>query len=174
MRLLRCLLLLLLWSVALSCSSEGLPTIERVSVASIEQGDAPSELPKRVVLTLDIDNPSYAAKLLKGRVRISYEGRNVVILSLDEKVKVAARSRQQVDVPLHVGFARNSSAVAIKEALRNRDLTNVKLEWQLDVRVAGIKRSQIVQAAEPMAEILSEEQLQKLWQMLETEPNEAK
>ena len=172
MRLLRCLLLLLLWSVALSCSSEGLPTIERV--ASIEQVDAPSELPKRVVLTLDIDNPSYAAKLLKGRVRISYEGRNVVILSLDEKVKVAARSRQQVDVPLHVGFARNSSAVAFKEALRNHDLTNVKLDWQLDVRVAGIKRSQIVQAAEPMAEILSEEQLQKLWQMLETEPDEAK
>jgi hypothetical protein len=114
-----------------------------------------------VVVAVGLDSKGYGAKLLEGRIRISYKGRNVVILSLTESVKIAPRRSVVVELPLRVSIAHNSSAVAFREAISRGEVSEVKVSWQAKARVAGVKRSQI-ELQTPIAELLSAEQIEQL------------
>ncbi|MBR2332374.1 MAG: LEA type 2 family protein [Alistipes sp.] len=171
MRLLRCLLWIVVCCAGLACTPQSLPKIEGVSAVSAE-GES-SEIPSQIELTLEIDNPTYAAKLCEGQMRINYKGRNVVILTLEEKVRVAARKRQSVELPFRVSVARNSQAAAFRDALRRGDVSEVRLDWRVKVRVAGIKRYEIVQPSEPVEDIFTQQQLEELRSWLGREQNRA-
>ena len=144
---------------AQSCGAPSAPKVESVNVASVEQAEGS---PSRVVVAVGLDNKGYGVKLRDGRIRISYKDRNVVILSLEEGVKIAPRRRQEVELPLRVSVAHNSSAVAFREAIRRGDVSDVKVSWQAKARVAGIKNSEIELPPTPIAELLSAEQIEQL------------
>ena len=145
--------------VASSCGAPSAVEVESVEVVSAEQIDG---VPSRVEVAVGLDNKGYGAKLRDGRIRISYKDRNVVILSIGESVKIAPRRRQEVELPLRVSVAHNSSAVAFREAIRRGDVSDVKASWQVKVRVAGIKNSEIELLPTPVAELLSAEQIEQL------------
>lgn len=161
MRVLRCLLCLIGFFVACACSPQSSPVVGGLIVESVEQSAA-DELPERVIVSLEIDNPSYAVKLRDGQVKIGYRGRNVVILSLEERVRIAARSRERVELALKVSVARNSLAIEFKEALRRGEVSDVRVGWQVDARIAGLKRYEIAQSDKPLSELLSDEQIAQL------------
>ena len=159
MRLIGWLLCGVVMCVAQSCGAPSAVEVESVEVVSAEQIDG---VPSRVVVAVGLDNRGYGVKLRDGRIRISYKDRNVVILSLEEGVKIAPRRRQEVELPLRVSVAHNSSAVAFREAIRRGDVSDVKASWQVQVRVAGIKNSEIELLPTPVAELLSAEQIEQL------------
>ena len=159
MRLIGWLLCAVVMCVASSCGAPSAVEVESVEVASAEQIDG---VPSRVVVAVGLDNKGYGAKLRDGRIRISYKDRNVVILSLEEGVKIAPRSHSEVKLPLRVSVAHNSSAVAFREAIRRGDVSDVKLSWQVRARIAGIKSQQIESQPTPVAELLSAEQIEQL------------
>lgn len=158
MRLIGWLLCAVVMCAAQSCGAPSAPKVESVNVASVEQAE---RSPSRVVVAVGLDNKGYGAKLLEGRIRISYKGRNVVILSLTESVKIAPR-KSVVELPLRVSIAHNSSAVAFREAISRGEVSEVKVSWQAKARVAGVKRSQIELPPTPIAELLSVEQIEQL------------
>ena len=172
MRLLRGLIWAMVVSVAMACTPQSQPVIEGVSIEPIGQS-RPNDAPERVMVRVEIDNPTYAVKLCEGRARISYKGRNVVILTLEEKVRVAARKRQSVELPFRVSVAHNSQAAAFRDALRRGDVSEVRLDWRVKVRVAGIKRYEIVQPSEPVEDIFTQQQLEELRSWLGREQNRA-
>lgn len=159
MRLIGWLLCAVVMCAAQSCGAPSAPKVESVNVVSVEQSEGS---PSRVVVAVGLDNKGYGAKLLEGRIRISYKGRNVVILSLTESVKIAPRRSVVVELPLRVSIAHNSSAVAFREAISRGEVSEVKVSWQAKARVAGVKRSQIELQPTPIAELLSAEQIEQL------------
>ncbi len=163
MRLIGWLLCAVVMCAAQSCGAPSAVEVESVDVVSAEQIDG---VPSRVVVAVGLDNKGYGAKLRDGRIRISYKDRNVVILSLEEGVKIAPRRRQEVELPLRVSVAHNSSAVAFREAISRGEVSEVKVSWQVKVRVAGVKRSQIELPPTPIAELLSAEQIEQLCRAL--------
>lgn len=169
MRLLRGSIWAMVVCVAMACTPQSQPVIEGVSIEAIGQS-RPNDAPERVMVRAEIDNPTYAVKLCEGRARISYKGRNVVVLSLEKRVRVAARRRQTVELELRVSVARNTQVVAFREALRRGDVGEMAIEWQIDARVAGVKHYEIVHSSEPLAEILSQEQIEELSRQFAAEP----
>lgn len=159
MRLIGWLLCGVVMCVAQSCGAPSAVEVESVDVVSAEQIDG---VPSRVVVAVGLDNKGYGVKLRDGRIRISYKDRNVVILSLEEGVKIVPRRRQEVELLLRVSVAHNSSAVAFREAISRGEVSEVKVSWQAKARVAGVKRSQIELPPTPIAELLSAEQIEQL------------
>ena len=77
-------------------------------------------LPSRVTLLATVENPSRGIKISSGRLRISYRGRRVVMLTLAEAVKIPPRGVSEVAIPLRVNVAHNSAAGRGSQARRER------------------------------------------------------
>ena len=147
-----------------SCSGMALPTIESVGV--VESVGVNDGWPSHITLAVEVNNPSSRIKLLSGRVRLSYGGRRVAMFTLEDKVVVPARCRSIVEVPLHLAVQRNAQTLAFREALREHRSESISIDWQVALRsrMTYISREQ---ATRPIAELLSQEQQEALWQMLD-------
>lgn len=146
------------------CSPRALPTIESVEVVQSEGME--DGWPSHIVLRVAIDNPSARVALLAGRVRVSYAGRRVAMLTLEEKVVVPARQRSVVSVPLHLAVQRTSQTMAFREALQQHRSEQIVIDWQVALRsrMMYIKREQ---EEKPITEVLSAEQLEAMWSLIE-------
>lgn len=169
---------MLLCCVALICSScNHKVVVENVSIEAEQPTQiSPDEqwaLPDRITLQADVENQGAKLTLKQGRVRIGYRGRRVVVLSLDEQVQLSARGVYRIEVPLRVAVARNSQSLPLREALRRHDLTDVEIDWEFKVR-RGIGGKRIVQQSCNIAELLSAEEQQRLWQLFDAEGNSDK
>lgn len=169
---------LLLLCVAPLCSScDHKVVVENLSIGAEQPTQiSPDEqlaLPDQITLQADVENPGAKLTLKQGRVRIGYRGRRVVVLSLNEQVKVPARGEYSIEVPLRVSVARNSQSLPLREALRQHDLTDVEIDWEFKLR-RGIVGKRIVQPSCKVSELLSIEEQQRLWQLLDVEANSDK
>lgn len=147
-----------------SCSSAALPTIESVGVVASE--GVSDGWPSHIKLAVEVNNPSSRIKLLSGRVRLSYGGRRVAMFTLEDRVVVPARCGSIVEVPLHLAVQRNTQTLAFREALREHRAESISIDWQVALRshMTYISREQTTR---PIAEVLSAEQLEALWQMMD-------
>jgi hypothetical protein len=121
--------ILTLWLVALvmvGCSRQ-MPSIGEVALLGAEY-PVGGEWPSRVDVAVDVDNAGGKLKLLRGRLRVSYDGRRVVVLTLERKVVVGGRASEQVILPLKVSVARSSQSLALREALREGNFSDTELE----------------------------------------------
>ena len=100
------------------------------------------------------------------RLRVSYRGRRVLMLWTEQKVTIPARSRSRIVVPLRLAVARNSQSLPLQQALSRRDLSEVTLDWEFKAR-RGIAAGRIEQSGVAASEVLSTEQQEQLWKMLE-------
>ncbi|MBR0333143.1 MAG: hypothetical protein IIX20_06480, partial [Alistipes sp.] len=94
--------------------------------------------------------------------------RRVAMLSLEDKVVVPARSRSVVELPLHLAVQRTSQTLAFREALQREEADQIAIDWQVALRsrMAYIRHEQ---EPMPLERVLSPEQLQILWQMINGE-----
>lgn len=99
-------------------------------------------VPQRVELAVVLDNPSRGVTLRKGRVRLSFRGRHVAVLTLEGAVKVPARCESEIVIPLRVSVAGNSSVLAMRAALRRGDMEGIEAEWEIALR-AGVFRGSV-------------------------------
>lgn len=155
---------ILLWGVEASAQSKE-DISSRVTVntenVTIEQSGEQSGDSAQVVINIDIEASGASLKINKGRVRISYKGRNVAILSLEKRVKVSNRQNQKIKLPLQISFLQNSTTLAFKEAFKRGDVSDMKIDWSFDVK-AGLKRCKVEQAPLPLSEVIAAEQIEQL------------
>ena len=139
--------------------------IHGVEVQTLDERDG---WPSHMLLSVDVETPSARIKLLSARCRISYSSRRVAMLSLEDKVVVPARSRSVVELPLHLAVQRTSQTLAFREALQREEADQIAIDWQVALRsrMAYIKHEQ---EPMPLDRVLSPEQLQMLWQMINGE-----
>ena len=139
--------------------------IHGVEVQTLDERDG---WPSHMLLRMDVENSSARIKLLSARCRISYSSRRVAMLSLEDKVVVPARSRSVVELPLHLAVQRTSQTLAFREALQREEADQIAIDWQVALRsrMAYIKHEQ---EPMPLDRVLSPEQLQMLWQMINGE-----
>lgn len=98
------------------------------------KGATKEEYPERIVVKITLENPSSAVKLLRGRMRIGYGGRWVAMLTLEQKVKIPARERATVELPLKLNIQRTAQTMQLRSALRQRHTEGVEIDWQVALR----------------------------------------
>ena len=108
-----------------------MPHIEAMEVECQLQGA--EEFPSQLFLLLKVNNPSPSFKLVQGRVRVSYKGRRVAMLTLQDKVRVR-RGDTEVTLPLRLNLQHSSQTMQLRAALRQGITNDVELEWEVAVR----------------------------------------
>ena len=124
------------------------------------------QLPSHLTLLAEVDNQGSKVRMSDCRLRVSYRGRRVLMLWTEQKVTIPARSRSRIVVPLRLAVARNSQSLPLQQALSRRDLSEVTLDWEFKAR-RGIAAGRIEQSGVAASEVLSTEQQEQLWKMLE-------
>ena len=149
------------------CGKPALPTLLSVEVVSSEwEGEGEDGWPSRIVLRMEVENPSARIAVLEARLRVSYASRRVAMLTLQDKVVLPARSRSVVDVPLHLAMQRHSGTLAFREALKSHRPEQIAVDWQMALR-SRMTYIRDERAPKPIAEVLSKEQLEALWSIME-------
>lgn len=142
------------------CSSIEPPRIVGVEVVpawSQEQASQSmsggEEYPDMIIARVSVDNPSAAVKLLSGRIRIGYGGKWVAMLTLDEKVKISARSGSVVELPLRLNIQRTAQTMQLRAALKQRRTEDVEVDWQVALRsrMIYVTREQEAKALDDIA-----------------------
>ena len=124
------------------------------------------QLPSRLTLAVGVDNQGAKVRLSDCRLRVSYRGRRVLMIWTEQKVTIPAKSRSRIVVPLRLAIARNSQSLPLQQALSRRDLSEVTLDWEAKVS-RGIAGKRIEQSGVAASEVLSVQQQEQLWKMLE-------
>ena len=124
------------------------------------------QLPSRLTLAVEVDNQGAKVRMRDCRLRVSYRGRRVLMIWAEQKVSLPAHSRSRVVVPLRLAIARNSQSMSLQDALSRKDLSEVTLDWEAKVS-RGIAGRRIEQSGVAASEVLSVQQQEQLWKMLE-------
>ncbi len=124
------------------------------------------QLPSRLTLAVGVDNQGAKVRMSDCRLRVSYRGRRVLMLWTEQKFTIPAKSRSRIVVPLRLAIARNSQSLPLQQALSRKDLSEVTLDWEAKVS-RGIAGRRIEQSGVAASEVLSTEQQEQLWKMLE-------
>lgn len=124
------------------------------------------QLPSRLTLAVEVDNQGAKVRMRNCRLRVSYRGRRVLMIWAEQKVSLPANSRSLVVVPLRLAVARNSQSLPLQQALSRKDLSEVTLDWECKVS-RGIAGKRIEQSGVAASEVLSVQQQEQLWKMLE-------
>ena len=149
------------------CSVES-PKLIQIDVVDVEFSNSDTEWQRaeKIFVEAELYNPSAAVKILDGRIRLSYRGSRVVMLSCEDKVVIPARTTSRVPITLKVAMMRNSQAMALRKALESHDIENIEVDWSAQVRSRAL-RGQITQQPTELKNLLSQPQLDELWQMID-------
>ena len=150
------------------CSTEP-PKLIQIDVVDVEFSDNGAEWQQaeKIFVEAELYNPSAAVKILDGRIRVSYRGSRVIMLSCEDKIVIPARTKSRVPITLKVAVMRNSQAMALRKALERRDIENIEVDWSAQVRSRAL-RGQITQQPTELKNLLSQQQLDELWQMIDS------
>lgn len=141
----------------------------RLAGAALSGG---GEIPSCVTLLVTVDNPSQGVKISGGRLRISYRGRRVAMLTLAEAVKIPPRRTSEVAIPLRVNVVHNSAALSLRAAVRRRDADGIGIELEASARSGLFRGEAAGQGAVPLAKAVPPRMLEEVWRALDefTEP----
>lgn len=149
----RRLLLLFLLTALVGCGAAEPPRILNVEVESVWEDVATNEeYPSSVVVRVTLENPSAAVKLLRGRMRVGYGGRWVAMLTLEERVKIAARESTVVELPLRLNIQRTAQTMQLRSALKRGDTSGIEVDWQVALR-RGVAYVEQVQEPMPLEQL---------------------
>ena len=155
------------------CASDAArgPRVIDVRLADIgDPAGAPAAgggLPSRVTLLATVENPSRGIKISSGRLRISYRGRRVVMLTLAEAVKIPPRGVSEVAIPLRVNVAHNSAALSLRAAVRRRDASGIGIETEVSARAGLIRGEAAERGVVPLEKAVPTRLLDIMWRTLD-------
>ena len=155
--------------LAVSCGGRKPISVGAIDILSAQgttsEGAGEWQLPSHLMVRAEIDNDGAKVKVQQGRVRVSYGGRRVVMLSLTEPVTLPARQRSAVMLPLRIAFARNSQSIPLREAVRRKEWQNIGVDWEVKARRCGVNVT-ISRDDLSASDVLTPDQQEALWQML--------
>lgn len=155
----RRLLFTLLLATLVGCGTPEVPQVVALDVvpqwSASGAGDAGGDYPDRIVVKVTLENPSAAVKLLSGRARISYGGRRVAMLTLEQKVKIPARARSVVELPLRLNIQRTTQTMQLQAALKQGRTEGIEVDWQVALRSRMVYVEQS-QEAVPIERLMGE------------------
>ena len=160
----RRLLLLLLLTALVGCGKMTPPHINSVEVEPQWSEAKAEDYPSSVVVKVAVENPSAAIKILRGRARVGYGGRRVAMLTLEEKIKIPARTTAVVELPLRLNIQRTAQTMQLQAALKQGQMEGIEIDWQVALRSRGVYAEQ-VQEATPI-EKLAGAQMEQIKEML--------
>ena len=144
-----------------ACSTSSKIEVKGVEVVSVEGAEYPSE----AVLCVGVDNRAGAFTIRQCRLRFGIEGRRQVVVSLAERVKVG-RGEQSVTLPIKINVVHNSLTMRLREMLSRGEVSAIEVDGEYQVRRGLLsRRGQI--SPTPITELLSKEELEQLWNMIE-------
>ena len=168
----RRLLFTLLLATLVGCGTPEVPQVEALEVvpqwSAGGTGDAGGagditgsggDYPDRIVVKVTLENPSAAVKLLSGRARISYGGRRVAMLTLEQKVKIPARAESVVELPLRLNIQRTTQTMQLQAALKQGRTEGIEVDWQVALRSRMVYVEQS-QEAVPIERLMGEQKEQ--------------
>ena len=140
----RRLLFTLLLATLVGCGTPEVPEVEALEVVPQWSEAKADDYPDHLVVKVTLENPSAAVKLLGGRARISYGGRRVAMLTLEDKVKIPARQRAVVELPLRLNIQRTTQTMQLQAALKQGRTEGIEVDWQVALRsrMAYVEQSQ--------------------------------
>lgn len=159
------ILMLMLAAVALAGCRAELPKVERLTIAEADYPIA-GEWPSRIVVEAEVENGGRPFRIVGGRLRVGLEGRRVVVLTLEERVRVG-RGEQQVMLPLKVSVARSSQSLRLREMIRRGEYEGLMLDWQLRLR-SGVAYVELEEPEQPIEQLLDEAQRRELMELLKS------
>lgn len=149
----RRLLLLMLLISMVGCGTAEPPRVESVEVESVwEQGTTIDDYPSSVVVKVTLENPTAAVKILRGRMRVGYQGRWVAMLTLEQKVKIPARRNAVVELPLRLNVQRTTQTMQLRAALKQGNTEGIEVDWQVALR-RGVAYVEQVQEATTLEQV---------------------
>lgn len=148
-----------------SISVEGVEVVQDGVSAMPAEWDE-SSLPSSIRLRAEVVNRGAKFKVQDARLRVSYGGRRVAMLLLEEAVTIPAQGRHKVEFKLRVAVARNSQSLPLLQAIRQGRWSDIGVDWQAKVR-RGILSKRIEQPVQSASELLSLEQQEQLGQMFD-------
>ena len=160
----RRLLLLLLLITLVGCGTVTPPRIDSVEVEPQWSEAKAEDYPDRIVVKVAVENPSAAIKILRGRARVGYGGRRVAMLTLEQKIKIPARTTAVVELPLRLNIQRTAQTMQLQAALKQGQMEGIEIDWQVALRSRGVYAEQ-VQEATPI-EKLAGAQMEQIKEML--------
>ena len=162
----RRLLFTLLLATLVGCGTPEVPEVEALEVVpqwstggTGGAGSAVADYPDHLVVKVTLENPSAAVKLLGGRARISYGGRRVAMLTLEQKVKIPARARSVVELPLRLNIQRTAQTMQLQAALKQGRTEGIEVDWQVALRSRMVYVEQS-QEAVPIERLMGEQKEQ--------------
>lgn len=162
----RRLLFTLLLATLVGCGTPEVPQVVALEVvpqwSAGGAGDitgSGGDYPDRLVVKVTLENPSAAVKLLGGRARISYGGRRVAMLTLEQKVKIPARAKSVVELPLRLNIQRTTQTMQLQAALKQGRTEGIEVDWQVALRSRTVYVEQS-QEAVPIERLMGEQKEQ--------------
>lgn len=154
--------------LATGCASHSERHIGAVSVSAVEWGEGEHRAtPRSITLAVEVRNDGPAIVLRKGRARIAYNARRVLMFTLDDKVRIPRHFEGVVEIGLRVNVVHNSQSMALRAALARHDVSDIDIDWDILVR-SGLAVAHIVQPAEPVGEVVSGDILNGLWRVADS------
>jgi hypothetical protein len=144
-----------------ACSTSSKIEVKGVEIAGVKGAEYPSE----AVLCVGVDNRAGAFTIRQCRLRFGIEGRRQVVVSLTERVKMG-RGEQSVNLPIKINVVHNSLTMRLREMLRQRDISQIEVDGEYQVRRGWLSRRGQIPPT-PLTELLSKEQLEQLWNIIE-------
>ena len=162
----RRLLFTLLLATLVGCGTPEVPQVEALEIvpqwSAGGAGDitgSRGDYPDRIVVKVTLENPSATVKLLGGRARISYGGRRVAMLTLEQKVKIPARAESVVELPLRLNIQRTTQTMQLQAALKQGRTEGIEVDWQVALRSRMVYVEQS-QEAVPIERLMGEKKEQ--------------
>jgi hypothetical protein len=144
-----------------ACSAPSKIEVKSVEIVGVEGAEYPSE----AVLCVGVDNRAGAFTIRQCRLRFGIEGRRQVVVSLAERVKVG-RGEQSVTLPIKINVVHNSLTMRLREMLSRGEVSAIEVDGEYQVRRGLLSRRGQIPPT-PLTELLSKEELEQLWNMIE-------
>lgn len=144
-----------------ACSAPSKIEVKSVEIAGVKGAEYPSE----AVLCVGVDNRAGAFTIRQCRLRFGIEGRRQVVVSLAERVKVG-RGEQSVTLPIKINVVHNSLTIRLREMLSRGEVSAIEVDGEYQVRRGLLSRRGQIPPT-PITELLSKEELEQLWNMIE-------
>jgi hypothetical protein len=144
-----------------ACSTSSKIEVKGVEIAGVKGAEYPSE----AVLCVGVDNRAGAFTIRQCRLRFGIEGRRQVVVSLTERVKVG-RGAQSVNLPIKINVVHNSLTMRLREMLSRGEVSAIEVDGEYQVRRGWLSRRGQIPPT-PITELLSKEELEQLWNMIE-------
>lgn len=162
----RRLLIIALSLLVCSCAGSADHTsVADVDIVGVERVEIAGDEPAQITLRIAVSNDERRFSVREARLRVGIGIRRSVALTLAEPV-IVKRGESVVEVPIKITIAHNSRTVALRKALRDKELSLLEFDGEVRLR-RGIGSRRMTFSSSELKQALTDRLLDELWQIID-------